>query len=780
MPIIDLNTGKRLDEKEKATQKPAAGAASQASSGKRIIDLSTGKLQSVEAPTQQEPAQVAEGTLLDALVQPVNDIVRGGVGAVAGGLAGIGAAAYEAATGGADPMAAGAQVVKDVQNTAMNYGRSAPTQMGQMGQDALQQLGNTVEDAMSHFPKKLTGAIAGVAEGAGEIGRNLAGANNTDPLAAATKAFQSATSAESGAQALGDAAFNLTGSPAAGAAGQAAYELLNMAGPTKRGINQGKAENAAISENLVKNQQALDFAKEGKVAPISNQKMADQLGAGKATPELVDLANADKDFFEAADAIGMNTQAPVSFATRNAQLRDFAAALESRVGSAAGANKDAFMGELSKRTTEFIDKIGESDKSVIDQTLRTGYEDSIKKLHLDGDSKYDEIAKRLNKSERLAPLNASKFLSKQVDELGGPEKLSPQMRQLWKEMTAKKGPTYGYLDHVRKQLGQKIGGADNNFRNEELGFAKAMYANLTSDLDSFAIQKGPDFAKLVDQAKVTTRYRKAVEDNMKVLFGEKLQTSPLTKLYDSTNNKLTRGDVTQFNKIMQSVPRNARKDVIAATLADVMRGGPNKRGEINPTAYVTWYENIQKNAAARDAFFGYMTPQQRKSADAFYKVSKGAQMAFAKTTNNGRILDLFKTERGGIGKLFENAATWMPAANQRRADNQMLTPTARAIRFAGRSIGRMIEGETKRDQAAVDLIASPQFIELMRKSTENDGVVNRRIQDAEARLMKSRAYQKWWSTLPLAERKAVGGSIMGWMLTEETDEEQDDSNAKVQ
>ena len=781
MPVIDLTTGKRIDEKEKAAQKPVAGATpAEAPAGKRIIDLSTGQLKSIEAPQEQQPAEVPEGTLLDALVQPVNDVVRGAAGAAAGGIAGIGTAAYEAATGGADPMAAGADAVKNVQSAVNNFGRSAPTQMGQAGSDALQQLGNTVEDAMSYFPKKLIGSVAGTGEALGEVGRGLAGKPNTNPVEAANTAFQAANSAQSGAQSLGDAAFNLAGSPAAGAAGQAAYELLNMAGPTKRGQNAARAEDAAIAQNLTKNEQALDLAKQGKVQTVSNQVLADQLGAGKATPELVDLVNADKDFFEAADLIGMNTQAPVSFATRNAQMRDFAAALESRVGSAAGANKDSFMRELSERTTQFIDKIGESDNSVIDQSLRNSYDTAVRDLVREGDAKYDQIAQRLNKGERFLPSNAYTFLAEQVNALGGPDKLSPQMRQLYSEINKKERPTYGYLDHIRKQLGQKIGGADNNFRNEELGFAKAMYANLTSDLDGFAVKKGPEFAKLVDQAKATTRYRKAVEDNMKVVFGEKLQSSPLTKLYESTNRQLTRGDITSFNKIMQSVPRNARKDVIAATLSDVMRGGPNKRGEINPTAYVTWYENMQKNAAARDAFFGYMTPEQRKGADAFYRVSKGAQEAFAKTTNNGRILDLFKTERKGLGKLFENAATWMPAANQRRADNQMLTPTARAIRFAGRSVGRMIEGETKRDQAAVDLIASPQFVELIRKSTENNGVVNRRIQDAEARLMKSRAYQKWWSTLPISQRKAVGGSLMGWMLTEETDEEQDKENAKVQ
>lgn len=771
MPIIDLATGKRIDEKEKPSQtKTANSTPVETTTGKRIINLSTGQIKSLEAPKEQ-PAEIPAGTPLDTLVQPVNDVVRGATGAVAGGLAGIGAAAYEAATGGADPMKSGADAVQKVQNLINNYGRAPQTQAGQLGSDALQQLGNVVEDSMSYFPKRLIGTVAGTAEALRE-----AGSGNS--LDAANKAFQAATSADSGAQALGDTAFNLTGLPAAGAAGQAAYELLAMGTPTKRGQNLARAEQTAISENLAKNENALQLAKEGKVPVVSNQKIADELGAGKATDELVDLVNADKDFFDAADAIGLNTQAPISFATRNAQIRDFAAALESRVGSAAGANKDAFMRELSTRTTEFINKIGESDKSVIDQNLRDGFEQSVNRLIREGDAKYDEIAKGINKGERFAPENTNLFLSSQVEALGGADKLSPQMKKLYAEMSNGKTPTYGYLDHVRKQLGQKIGGADNNFRDEEIGLAKAMYANLTKDLDNFAVQKGPEFAKLVDQAKATTRYRKAVEDNMKVLFGEKLQSSPLTKLYESTNRQLTRGDVTNFNKIMQSVPRNARKDVIAATLSDVMRGGPNKRGEINPTAYVTWYENMQKNAAARDAFFGYMTPEQRKSATAFYKVSKAAQESFSKTTNNGRILDLFKTESKGLGRLFENAATWLPTANQRRADNQMLTPTARAIRWAGRSVGRMIEGETKRDQAAIDLIASPQFVELVRKSTEDNGLVNRRVKDAEQRLMQSRAYQKWWSTLPLAERKTIGGSIMGWMLTEETDKEEKE-NATV-
>lgn len=766
MPVIDLSTGKRKDE-EQQKKPPQPAYSPSAGQGKRIIDLSSGKYKEEQATEQpgQAPAPIPEGSFADAIFQPIDDVIRGGAGAVAGGLSGLGTLAYQAATGGENPMGAAADTVKNVQDFAMNVDKTQPTQMGQAGSDFVQSLGNAVEDGMSYFPKRLVGAIAGAAELP----------NGQD---AAKQAFQTAATAESGATALGDSLYNATGSPLAGALGQAAYEGITMLGPTKRGQAAAGAEKTAIDNLAAADASALAAAQQGKAPVVSNQVIADNLASGKTSEQLLDLVNADKDFFDAADAVGMNTQAPLSFVTRNAQMRDFAAALESRVGSAAGANKDTFMRELGEKTNQFINKIGESDKSVIDQGLRNAAEQNVNQLYRESESKYDQISNLIDKKERIAPIGTMNFVDQKIAELGGESKLSPQLRRLYAGLKDKGGPTYGFLDYQRKQLGQKIGGGDSIFRDEEKGLAKALYANLTADLDGFAATKGADVQKLLDQAKATTRYRKSVEDNMVTLFGEKLQSSPLTKVYESANRQLTRGDVTSFNKVMQSVPKNARKDVIAATLADVMRGGPNKRGDINPTAYVTWYENMQKNAAARDAFFGYMTPDQRKAANAFYKVSKGAQESFAKTTNNGRILDLFKTESKGMGKLFENAATWLPAANKRRADNQMLTPTARAIRFAGRSLGRMIEGETKRDQMAIDLIASPQFIELVRKSTEAGGVVGKRVEEAEQRLMKSRAYQSWWNTVPLQERKKISNSFIGWMLTEETDPEEED-NAKV-
>lgn len=524
---------------------------------------------------------------------------------------------------------------------------------------------------------------------------------------------------------------------------------------------------------------ALDDAERGIITDKGLNDVVETIQKGTAE-DISAVIDADPEFYRAADELGITTEPLAGFASQNPQFRDVEAALRTVPGSVLDVQAKKFIEDTSQKADDLIVQYGGTlDKAQLgldfkDQSLR-----NIDDLITQTDDVYGSIADLLPKSSRHPATETVSFLQQKANELGGRGELPPKLKRLFNQLEtttkttkSKKpfdvgvggsrqvitesqvNPTLGNIDQARREIGQALKGS-GPFKDVETGLNKALYARLTKDQDAIAQAQG--LGETTDAAKGLVRQRKQVEDNLQALLGKDLNKA-LNVTVSGAIKKLSKGEVDNFKKVMNAIPRAQRQEAALSAMNDVFKGTGVGQNQLGPTQFVKWFDTIKRSPAAKKALFDNLPKESVRAIENLFEVSRGISRSLQQTTPTGRINALFNPDTGFIRKMVGSAAA-------RGVAFSTGSPTAGALADSTISFLKQANDPARR---ASELMSSPQFQNIIRRSVK-EGVVDgnkasKALQTAEKNLAKSAKFKAWADSLGAADKAALQGGLLTYLF----------------
>lgn len=270
-------------------------------------------------------------------------------------------------------------------------------------------------------------------------------------------------------------------------------------------------------------------------------------------------------------------------------------------------------------------------------------------------------------------------------------------------------PSYTALDTARKTVGNAI---DNKigFPNENQARLSALYDVLTQDQGIFVKQAGVNPAKW-ETAKQFVRVRKAVEDEMQILFGEQLDKSFASALSSSTKS-LASGDAAKLTRLMQAVPKRMRQDVALGGLNSLF-SKKAADGSFDLKSFGQWYNAVKSNRQAYHALFDNIPQEARVAIDNL------ANVANVITTTGGKnpafVANVIQNMDSLMNRLMYTAASSAGIVTLQNAIAGVAKTNAASYSAAyGITSALQASAKNKSLNLAGRLIGSPEFMNLTR------------------------------------------------------------------
>lgn len=414
------------------------------------------------------------------------------------------------------------------------------------------------------------------------------------------------------------------------------------------------------------------------------------------------------------------------------------------------------------------------DVALTSSRTRTYLGNLQSRLKRQGDDAYAELNKKIPLTLRNPANNVLSYLEQQMVNLGGRtdangnlivpkpkktnqglvysmpdgfERLSGIEQEMYKKLRPTprlnangqiyfEQPTYGQLDQLRKAIGRRIDDpsqfADEDFRNNRI-----LYDVLTQDQGNFVRRAGVDVRDW-ETAKQYVKLRKGVEDNMMLLFGKKLDQT-FTDSMTAATQGLSRGNVANFNKMIQAIPKTMRRQVIAGSLNSLFSKKAMDQG-FDLQSYSTWYNGVKRNKPAYNAIFGSLPPQIKTGMDNLAIV--GQTITKETSKNKAFVRSTIENTNSLINRLMYTAAN---AAGIVALQNGIagIAKTNAASYSAAYGITGALQASKKNDvfNQANRLIGSPEFMNVVRKMANGERLEEsiRRLSGSQIMISYARA-----------------------------------------
>lgn len=568
----------------------------------------------------------------------------------------------------------------------------------------------------------------------------------------------------------GDFGFDIAG-PVGGAIASAiptaALEVLGLAAPKAASrIAKSKAGKLAAQ------------AEELESLPTSNnlEQVVDQM-ARADVEDISVMANLDPNFIKAADELNIDVEPLASFASKNPQFRSIEQALAAIPGSQIDAQGKAFVGAVSQKADDLIQRYGGTlDKAGLSQRFRQESLRTVDQLFEQADGLYNKLDEVIPKQTDVTAPNTLGFIDKISRESGG--KISPQMAKIKKDLTpsTKKVigttglstdvptqlPTYGRLSQLRREVGQALQKGTGPFKDAETGLLKALYSRMRLDQDNVAKNAGVlDVSKAADGLIVQ---RKTLEDSLKNLLGKDLSGSIMVK-GSSEIKKLAKGDIDKFKAFINDIPEQFRSEVIVSSLNDIFRGRGVDQQALNVTQFSKLMDDINRQPTIKEALYSNLPAGSGKDLDNLHTLAKGISVAQQDKVRTGVVTSLFDEQAGLLRKLVGKGGGFVVTG---------LVGKATGSPLAANIVGQFLNSKTSRASAVGDLLASDQFRSLVsdsvREGVVEGGRITRKLQKAEKALEKSNAYKRWAETLATDDKaKLASVGLISYLFDEKED-----------
>jgi len=518
------------------------------------------------------------------------------------------------------------------------------------------------------------------------------------------------------------------------------------------------------------------FVKEHIEGVVAKARAAQQ-GSALQKAELAQLVDLDPALIKAANDLGVDI--PPGWATRNPDMREVYQGLASVSGTNLKAQERQAIEDLMAAADDIlVDMGGTTKKAELSEAIRTNINQTIDGLKRDAENVYNELETLIPKKTLIKPeesAEAIRFLQNRSSELQG--KLERGQQRILDLLQMKKGkklttgmvyettrsgaPTYALLDRERKKIGEALGRSmkTNPYSSTETAELAQLY-NLVTDVQNKVADRagGEGASELWKIGKGMVSKRKELEEKTIAAIGADRMGDIIPPLGAATR-KVATGNVRDFKKIVDTIPKEFRGAAVASALNDVFTGGA-RNVQLSRAQYVKWFEKLEP--ATKKEIFKHLPEGSFERMENLYKVSKAAVKATPDKIQTGLIqgfLERFDEPNGLVGRLYSGAL--------RTADPATLGLAS--------DLARSLKANRTTSLMAVDsFLSGAPFKNLMvqmARSTSGTAKDIAKAQIAERRLMRSLAYNEFFETLePSAQRNIANLGFIAWLTGEDSEE----------
>jgi hypothetical protein len=367
---------------------------------------------------------------------------------------------------------------------------------------------------------------------------------------------------------------------------------------------------------------------------VGGRILAASRGDAKAQAELIEAARVSPEAVDAQQVLGV--ELPMDVLADSPQIKDVAALVRSQLG---GAEKAAFEGKIVETAKAIDDGLAAMDAqgaAVVSEKVLASLQAAQQASRAQAKALYREVDDVLKPAQVVEMPAVQAVLEKRIADVGGDVKRLTPAEQKLAEVVASR-PTYAVMmdqkaaiqDAMRGIVSQGPYGSTDRAR---LGALEAALRN-----DQLAIAEsvgGPELKRKLRLANVLTLQQKRTEKKAIAAFGKDLQgdITPLMKraLVDGSKDS-----VKTFRKMLDLVPKENRKEVVASAISAVTRTAD---GSFDFAKYRAMYEGWRRNPEVYAGMVQALGPDADKFLQSAFVLSKRITDARGRKVPTGQSL----------------------------------------------------------------------------------------------------------------------------------------------
>jgi hypothetical protein len=575
---------------------------------------------------------------------------------------------------------------------------------------------------------------------------------------------------QSGAQQLGDAAYNVTGSPLAASVVKAAPEAFATYVGSR--VPEGAANR--FSNSLAEEQQAARSMADAEAVNADTKQMGKALAQGVKSPDvkafksIAEIIDSKPEFYAALDELGITEQPLASYGSNNPQFRGVEQAFAAMPTSPQHTQALRFSKSVSDLANA-LDKKYTTASGSVDASMRwrDAAMENINMLGEAADEAYSLLGEQLNKRAPANAINTQELIAEQTKNLAlgkSDPDVDPVLKRVIASLEPRQietetgvqivPPTFENIDQLRKKVGAAAFKKEGEFKDADSASLKRVYAALTKDTEAMAEAQG-----LVDQvkaAKSLVAQRKAMEEKAQNILGKKL-TKDIVPVIQQGIKGLANGGAQKYKELMRNIPQpEIRQELVYNAISDTFRQTiKGEKGQFNNTNYLKWYNDTLGNKAVRELMQKDLPEGALRDFDNLATISEGITKATSQKIPTGIVQAVLDDQMGFVQKMVKGGAKKVPGA----------------AAFAVDAVMDLAEKNTDRARAASDLLADPRLQRIIASGYAQGKRADRLNKQVEVSLKKQEKYQKWVDTLSANEKRKLESVGLTQFLTA-TGEEQ--------
>jgi hypothetical protein len=619
----------------------------------------------------------------------------------------------------------------------------------------LTNLGLPEVDAQSEAEKIIYAASAGAgsaAVGAG-MGAALRGAGAVSKLAGAQTKLQGvgeALAAQPGAQVVGGAT--------AGAASEAAeQEGASPAVQALTGIGAGLVASRAVSPAATA-KVATQIADEDFGTLVRKAAAGDK----RARQIIANQAAINPEAKTAAEQLDI--ELPIDIFSDNEQVRAAAGLGRSVAGSyEEAAWRNTYRNVLDKGD-EVLEKMGATfaeggpSSATVSERVKSSLLDTREMLAKETKKAYAEIEAAIPKSSTPVLDNTKKLLATITEEVGenwltGEEK---KLISLVNDPNAK----YGALLREKSAIYNAIHRSPSPYANLDTGILKRLEQALAEDqLATVRTLGSPELEQKLIATNAMYGKQKALGNSIVDFFGKDKANSIAQKMSAAISSS-AKGETGNFTRLMDSVPPELQKEVLATAIASSVRArGAAEAGSFGLGEFVKTYNGIRNNPAVYKRVVTILGPEADNALSALYSVSKrivGARQNVLTTGKANQALLEGMTANNLIERVLDSSLGKTLAATGGAAVGGPLGAGV-SSGLTGIMKRAFATGEKAKLEAVGKLFRSREFQDLAAQASTTDNIT----QAQAMALAKSGAFRDFAKAVKL---QTTADSDVAWIL----------------
>lgn len=362
-------------------------------------------------------------------------------------------------------------------------------------------------------------------------------------------------------------------------------------------------------------------------------------GDKDARKTIADLSAINKQAREAARRLEI--ELPADVFSDNEQVRAAAGLGRSVVG---GTEEAAWRGTVKnsvERADQVLDEFGATfiegapAPAVASARVKDSLMTAKKELRDQAVKIYDEIDAAIPKSTP-ASFDSTKAALAEIATEVGEGGMSAQEKRLL-DMVADPETTYGRLMREKNLIGQAIAKKDSPYGNMETGALKRLYSSLAEDqLDTVEKVGSSELKEQLISANLMYGKEREIGKKIVDLFGKDFAGSISDKMRMAITSS-ARGETGAFNRLMDSVPDDLKKEVTATALASIARSGSGAtKGQFGFSEFTKMYQGLRANKEVYKKVVENLGPESDAVLRDLYEVSKRITDASANVITTGK------------------------------------------------------------------------------------------------------------------------------------------------